>query len=886
MMKTLVRPLLIGLTLVVLLSTGIAYAGIPRPQVQEPGLIVSQVPVSVALPQDDDVVPINGLAYWATEPTGPDFSGVTLIPFQAHNPTLEIWEQTLSDNERYSFPYITPQNTQVSHSGWITGASHFVNDFSEVMVYLDPTDPNHLLGCSKFFWNPPTYDFYTGVFESYDGGYTWSEMQPPGVEQYSMTSDPVTTFDHLGNAYFTLLTRGPTGLDMLKKPAGGDWEWPVVVDRTTYTDKQWIMGDQDPQSISPYAGYLYMSWTDVGASRIVFSRSTDGNQSWSSPLQLASSGVQGSIPGTAPDGTVYVVFGRDIFYGPSPGTMEFVKSTDGGASFTSAAVAANITAIPWYLPDPFGNPTNFRSPASLPAFAVSPANGNLYIAWADYRNGDADIYFTRSTDEGVTWSDPVRLNDDPVSNGIDQFQPQVSVAPNGRVAVMWFDRRLPCPELPWIPQAHWGVYNGCIDTYMTRSFDEGVTWVPNIRASAQSWDWTLNLPITSGGDGFIGDYQGIASNNEIDFPFWNATANLGENAENYQEVFVAHVPVSGSPDLSPSAKEVTPDLVLAGEVLTYTVLLYNRGFTDAVGAYMTDTMPLSTTFVYGSLWASSGEAGYDPGAQMVTWTGVVSMNLGVTVTFAVTTDVGLAEGEQIVNQAWITDGAGIGFWRAATATVSVPPFIVATDPADGMTSVPVTATVVVTFSEEMEPSSLLVGAEPDPGGWNAQWSYTNTVLALTHDPFAYDTSYTLTVQAQDMLGDDLVAGPVPNPWSFDTEQAPPDFPYIVVTEPADGEMDVPLTATVVVTFSEAISTTTFSLTAEPDPGGWSATWLYSDTVVLLDHTAFASETTYTLTVWAEDVEGESLVAGPVPNPWSFATAGTVTYQIYLPLISK
>jgi len=494
------------------------------------------------------VVPINGTANWATAPTGPDFQGVRLVPFQARNPSRVAWEATQGQNQRYQ-PALTAgspgvstallENVQVSYSGWAPGASHFVNDFSEVMVYLDPTDPNHLLGASKFFHDPVNYDFYTGVFESYDGGVSWTELQPAGVENYSLTSDPVTTFDDQGNGYFTLLTRGPTGVDMLKKPAGSNWLPPVVVNRTTSTDKQWIMGDQNPQGISPYAGNLYMSWTSFGGpvTGIVFSRSTDRNQTWSSPIALSGGDVQGSVPGVAPGGTVYVVFGRGIFYGGS-GTLEFVKSTNGGVTFGSPGIAANITAIPYTLPNSW-----FRTPASLPAFAVSPANGYLYVAWADYRNGDADIYFARSTNGGVAWSTPVRLNDDPVGNGMDQFQPQVSVAPNGRVAVMWFDRRLGCPDLPWIPPDHIGDANFCIDTFMTRSFDDGQTWVPNIRASAQTWDWTLNLPLDGGGNGFIGDYQGIASSNEYDYPFWNATANLGDNAENYQEVFVARVPV-------------------------------------------------------------------------------------------------------------------------------------------------------------------------------------------------------------------------------------------------------------------------------------------------------------------------------------------------------
>ena len=85
---------------------------------------------------------------------------------------------------------------------------------------------------------------------------------------------------------------------------------------------------------------------------------------------------------------------------------------------------------------------------------------------------------------------------------MDQFQPQVAVAPNGRVSVMWFDRRLPCPDLPWITAEHVGRANMCIDTFLTRSFDDGLTWQSNIRASAQTWDWTLNLPMVDQATGF------------------------------------------------------------------------------------------------------------------------------------------------------------------------------------------------------------------------------------------------------------------------------------------------------------------------------------------------------------------------------------------------
>ena len=213
-----------------------------------------------------------------------------------------------------------------------------------------------------------------------------------------MTSDPVTTFDHLGNGYFTLLTRGPTGLDMLKKPVGGDWQLPVVVDRTTYTDKQWIMGDQDPQGISPYAGYLYMSWTDVSSpSRIVFSRSTDSNSTWTS----------------APSACVRQRAGFDARRRTGRHglcrlwSQHLLRSTGGRHRVCQIHQWRRLFHGPVGRRQHHRHPlvpartlSTFRTPASLPAFAVSPANGNLYVAWADYRHGDADIYFTRSADGG------------------------------------------------------------------------------------------------------------------------------------------------------------------------------------------------------------------------------------------------------------------------------------------------------------------------------------------------------------------------------------------------------------------------------------------------------------------------------------------------------
>ena len=72
----------------------------------------------------------------------------------------------------------------------------------------------------------------------------------------------------------------------------------------------------------------------------------------------------------------------------------------------------------------------------------------------------------------------------------------------------------------------------------------------------------------------------------------------------------------------------------------------------------------------------------------------------------------------------------------------------------------------------------------------------------------------------------------------------------------------------------------------PDPGGWQASWSDGDQIVALSHDGLAYSTVYTVAVAAEDLDGFSLVPGPAPNPWSFATEARVYFRVYLPLLLR
>lgn len=137
-------------------------------------------------------------------------------------------------------------------------------------------------------------------------------------------------------------------------------------------------------------------------------------------------------------GELYASWYRAIGGGNPNALIRFDKSTNGGVTFGTTDVdVVNTVGI---QQDP-----NFRRGGGSPPMGVDHSNGphrgNIYIAWPDGGTGDPDILLTRSTDGGTTWSAPVRVNDDAVGNGADQWSPGMSVDPKGRVIVTYYDRR-------------------------------------------------------------------------------------------------------------------------------------------------------------------------------------------------------------------------------------------------------------------------------------------------------------------------------------------------------------------------------------------------------------------------------------------------------------
>lgn len=198
-------------------------------------------------------------------------------------------------------------------------------------------------------------------------------------------------------------------------------------------------------------------------------------------------------------------------------------------------------------------------------------------------------------------------------------------------------------------------------------------------------------------------------------------------------------------------------------------------------------------------------------------------------------------------------------------------YIILTSPSHQEIDVPLNQCIVIVFSEPMDPATVTFTIMPSTPVVVA-WYNNNTTLEICPDPRWQEcTIYAVEVTGgYSMSGQPLIPGPVPNPWQFRTICI---SPYIVSTDPLNGEVAVPLDRPITIWFSEPMDLGTLNFTSTPDPGGWGISWYDNDTRLVLTHNDFSPSTSYYVhIVYIEDKAGLPLVPGPVPNPFTFETA--------------
>ncbi len=239
-------------------------------------------------------------------------------------------------------------------------------------------------------------------------------------------------------------------------------------------------------------------------------------------------------------------------------------------------------------------------------------------------------------------------------------------------------------------------------------------------------------------------------------------------------------------------------------------------------------------------------------------------------------------------------------WSFTTGLIpdTTPPTVTITVPASAATDVPTNQIITATFSEAMDPATITASgtftvAVAGVGGAAVRGTVTYLGSIATFTPLANlaaSTQYTATITnaATDLADNALVAGAVPNPWSFTTGTAPDTTPpTITLTSPADGGTNVALNSAVNATFSEAMDPATilalgtYTLAvAGPDGASVAGTVTYDVATDIATFTPAANLTastqyTATITTAATDLAGNALAGGAVPNPWTFTTGAAV-----------
>lgn len=314
------------------------------------------------------------------------------------------------------------------------------------------------------------YDKRDGDEEIYykrssDDGVSWDTVdtrltKAPGLSEYPSLAVSDSTIHIVWSDY----RDGVRSEVYYKRSTDLGLTWNPDIRLTYDTCSSWF------PSVASSGLFVHVAWMDkpfiTQRAEIFYLRSTDGGASWLPDIQLTFDSSYSQIPAVSvADSIVHVAW-----QGRRDGNEEiyYKRSTNGGASWlphtrltydTSRSYSAAIAAlgssvhVVWYdmrgwnwdiyykrsTDDGATWTPDIRLTDDLGGSyfpTVVPSGNNIHVVWEDNRDGDYELYYKRSTDEGETWSTDERLTND---LGYSYF-PSVAVS-GTKVHVVWQDDR-------------------------------------------------------------------------------------------------------------------------------------------------------------------------------------------------------------------------------------------------------------------------------------------------------------------------------------------------------------------------------------------------------------------------------------------------------------
>lgn len=476
--------------------------------------------------------------------------GFGMILFQAQNNWVGWDDDPNLDRVPYEY-FLRNMNNPVTEQQALvlTSSDGYDNfnvaiDLAEGHISINPTNPLNAFvafnGSGSLGAVPTT---------TTDGGITWTRVNP--VWGSTMTGDPCTGYDSVGNAYFENMWGNPIIGTRIAKSTTGTTSWLPAVAGNSGNDKNWIAVDQ---TAGPYKNHIYSAMTNGSSCNVA--RSTDNGATFNVVTALTPHNLPGAMPciganGSIQGGSVYVVTNAGNSFSP---VYTFFRSTDGGATFNQQSQVAFANCVGENV-NGRNSVQNMRTrpyPFISADNSYGPYRGRLYLIYASNTpvgcGNKPDIFSRYSTDFGVTWSTEVKVNDDPNSESNNNWHP-----------AMWCDKQTGRLWVQWLDTRNSPTSDSC-EVYATYSTDGGQTFVPNVKISNAKFRINCTSCGGAGTPLYLGDYNGINSIGNQSMLCW---ADFRSN--NFQST------VAYFPDYAVKTRTTVDSLAVAGQSKDYFV---------------------------------------------------------------------------------------------------------------------------------------------------------------------------------------------------------------------------------------------------------------------------------------------------------------------------
>ena len=391
-------------------------------------------------------------------------------------------------------------------------------------VFIDPSNPDEILnGNVKYdHWIQGSivmFELTNGqAIHSVDGGVSWNSTSLG--ERASYNGFPTAQISPDGRYCIGYTVNNVGQMFEWSDDHGANWnevllkDWPQNPAKYLWQNYLWI----DNSERSMYSGNMYAAWRYVGLEvsqySIEFCRSANGGENWgtaeviSSLEQYGTRFEEGPVIQTGPGGQVYVCWASHY---NSPGSGEkalgFIRSFDGGQTFDiNWEIIENIKGTTGYITAKNIDLNSF--PSMAVDISGGPYDGRIYIVWANIgepginSGSDIDVYMITSDDDGSSWSNPIRVNQDPSGVGKEHLFPAITCDPEtGTVSVIYYDDR--------------NVASNMAEVYCSISYNGGESW-----EDFEISDVILNFDDLVSPGGMFSERIGINAVGGKVFPVW------------------------------------------------------------------------------------------------------------------------------------------------------------------------------------------------------------------------------------------------------------------------------------------------------------------------------------------------------------------------------